>query len=413
MIEKKMKNTAARSCKLVIIMVILTWLNYFYGQLHAACFFDHPVIFPMVSSLVALLLVSLLYFQHRNISQSLNKLLENERASANWRFTKSPLFDNIGHELRTPIIGIMGSSDLLAQSVLDVEQKAHLETIKTCGEKLLTSIDVLLSIAKMNEHHNHNMVTSTDQSLDSKQGTGCINEENHAYLFNQFLPVNILLVEDNELNQKLITQMLVSYGFEVVSVSNGLECLQVLQEKEFHLVLMDMQMPVLDGYETTRKIRANSLYKHIPVVAITANTLRYDIEKCMDCGCCSYLPKPFTADELAQEIKSHLKIDPPGSSSQPADDLISQLLPEFIEILAEMLTDLHKAVDQHDMTAIQELSHAVKGTAGMYGFMQISESAALIEQAGKGKIYSQIPLLINQLDKYYEQIIRQKTPIVG
>ncbi len=325
----------------------------------------------------------------------MNKLLENERTTDSWRFPKSPLFDNIGHELRTPIIGIMGSSDLLAQSVLDVDQKAHLDNIKACGEKLLTSIDVLLSIAKMNEHHNHNMVTSTDQSLDSKQGTGCINEENHAYLFNQFLPVNILLVEDNELNQKLITLMLVSYGFEVVSVSNGLECLQVLQEKEFHLVLMDMQMPVLDGYEKTRKIRDNSLYKHIPLVSINANTLRYDIEKCMACGCCSYLPKPFTADELAQEIKSHLKIDPPGSSSQPADDLISQLLPEFIEILAEMLTDLHKAVDQHDMTAIQELSHAVKGTAGMYGFMQISESAALIEQAGKGKIYSQNPLLIN------------------
>lgn len=413
MIEEKLKNTVVRSSKLVIIILILTWLSYLYGQMKTPFFFDYPVIFPVVTSVTAILLVLIIYFHIRNITLNLNKLLENERKN---RFhAKSQFLDNIGHELRTPMIGIMGSADLLKHSALDTEQKAHLDTIKACGGKLLNLIDMILDMSRNSDLPGNDPTASGYDCIGFAGGTDYTSDYNYAYLFNQFLPVNILLVEDNDLNQKLITQMLVSYGFEVETVSNGLECLQILQGKDFHLILMDMQMPILDGYETTRKIRANSCYDHIPVIAITANTLSYDLEKCMECGCSSYLPKPFTADELAQEIKAHLKIDHTCSlSTQPADELIIELLPEFIEILAEMLEDLHRAVEHHDMPTIQELSHAIKGTAGMYGFMQISATAALIEQAGKGKIHSQIPLLINQLDRYYQQIIiRQQTNIVG
>ncbi len=412
MLEEKFKNIVARSCKLVIIMLILTWLNYLYSRMKTPIFFDYSFFFPVIMSVVAVLLVLMIYFHIRNISRLYNQVPESECSSR--CLAKSQLLDNIGHELRTPMIGIMGSADLLKHSALDAEQTVHLDTINTCGRKLLNLIDMILDMARANNHTGNDLATGRCEIPDGEVKTDYVSVQTSAYLFNQFLPVNILLVEDNELNQKLIIQMLVSYGFEVASVSNGLECLQILQEKDIHLILMDMQMPVLDGYETTRKIRANSRYDHIPVIAITANTLSYDPEKCIACGCSSYLPKPFTADELAQEINVHLKIDHTCNRAQTADELINQLLPEFIEILAEMLTDLHKAVDHHDMAAIQELSHAIKGTAGMYGFMQISVTAALIEQAGKGKVYSQIPLLINQLDRYYQQIIiRQKENIVG
>jgi CheY-like chemotaxis protein/uncharacterized membrane protein len=417
MIEEKMKNTLSRSLKLVIIMVVLTWLNYFYNhlQLRTGSFAGDPVIFPIVTSIVAVFLVLLIYFHNQNLSRRLNKLFENERTAANLNLSKNRLLDNIGHELRTPMIGILGSSDLLENSPLNAEQMVHLDTIKNCGEKMLHIIDDILGISK----------SETDPGCD--QESGCTNlksrekntglyDQNQGYLYNQFLPINILLVEDNDLNQKLILQMLTNYGFEAEAVNNGLECLQVLQKKDFHLILMDMQMPVLDGFETTRKIRANSCYDHIPVIAVTANTLNYDYDKCIACGCSSYLPKPFSANELVEEIKTHLKTDyvfidngPPSS-----DELISQLMPEFMEILAEMLKDLHTAMDQHDMQALQDMSHAIKGTAGMYGFMPISETAAQIEQAVRGKIYSQIPRLINQIDRYYQHIsIRQRANSVG
>lgn len=418
MIEEKMKNTVARSLKLVIIMVILTWLNYFYGhlQLNTATFASDPVIFPIVTSIVAVFLVLIIYYHNQNICRRLNKLFESERTTTNSTMSKNRLLDNIGHELRTPMIGILGSSDLLEHSALNAEQMAHLDTIKNCGERMLTIIDDILGISGSKTNVSCNRQESGYTNLNTREKYDGLNDQNCGYLYNQFLPINILLVEDNDLNQKLILQMLTNYGFEAEAVNNGLECLQILQKKDFHLILMDMQMPVLDGFETTRKIRANSCYDHIPVIAVTANTLSYDYEKCMACGCSSYLPKPFSVNELVEEIKAHLKSDYicKGNSPQSSNELISQLMPEFIEILAEMFTDLHAAIDQHDMQAIQDLSHAIKGTAGMYGFMQISEIAAQIEQAVRGKIYSQIPRLINQMDKYYQHIcIRQSGNFVG
>jgi len=417
MIEEKMKNTFTRSFKLVIIMVILTWLNFFYWLLpfKPAFFFNHPVIFPVLASIVAVLLVLIFYYHNRNVIRRLNILIEKECSAYNSCLAKHRLLDNLGHELRTPMIGIMGSADLLGHSALSAEQRGHLDTIKECGQNLLNLIDYILNIPKADANNDYTQAEYGYQDLNISPDYSAMNDQNCAYLFNHFLPVNILLVEDNDLNQKLIMQMLSSYGFAAEAVNNGLECLQMLQEKDFHLILMDMQMPVLDGYETTRKIRANSYYDHIPIIAVTANTLSYDYEKCMACGCSSYLPKPFTADELATEIKTHLKTDYIVKSSPPSsNELISQLLPEFIEILAEMLDDLHTAVDHHDMRAIQELSHAIKGTAGMYGFMQISELAAMIEQAGRGKFYSRIPRLINQMDQHYQQIINHPNAnIVG
>ena len=418
MIEEKIKNTVTRSFKLVIIMVVLTWLNYFYGQLqlNTAIFVSNPVIFPIVTSIVAAFLVLIIYFHNQNVCRRLNKLFENERAATKTNLSKYRLIDNIGHELRTPMIGILGSSDLLEHSALNAEQMVHLDTIKNCGERMLNIIDDILDISRSDTDISFDQRENVYSGFNVREEYRGLDDQNCGYLYNQFLPVKILLVEDNDLNQKLILQMLNNYGFEAEAVNNGLECLQILQEKDFQLILMDMQMPVLDGYETTRKIRANSCYDHIPVIAVTANTLSYDHDKCMACGCSSYLPKPFTVKELVEEIKIHLKTDYicTGSSSQSSDELISQLIPEFIEILAEMLEDLHAAIDQHDMTAIQDLSHAIKGTAGMYGFMQISEMAAQIEQVVRGKIYSQIPRLINQLDKYYQQIsIRHSANIVG
>jgi len=418
MIEEKMKNTVARSLKLVIIMVTLTWLNYLYGhlQLNPATFASDPVIFPIITSIVAVFLILIIYFHNLNICRRLNKLFESERTSTNSYLPKNRLLDNIGHELRTPMIGILGSSDLLEHSALNAEQMVHLDTIKNCGERMLNIIDDILGISGSDTSISCDQQESGYTNLNIREKYDSLNDQNCGYLYNQFLPINILLVEDNDLNQKLILQMLTNYGFEAEAVNNGLECLQILQKKDFHLILMDMQMPVLDGFETTRKIRANSCYDHIPVIAVTANTLSYDYEKCMACGCSSYLPKPFSVNELVEEIKAHLKTDYmcKGNSLQSSDELISQLVPEFIEILAEMLEDLHAAIDQHDMNAIQDLSHAIKGTAGMYGFMQISEMAAQIEQVVRGKIYAQIPRLINQLDKYYQQIsIRQSANFVG
>ena len=110
----------------------------------------------------------------------------------------------------------------------------------------------------------------------------------------------ILLVEDNPINHLVVEEQLVSLGHQVTSAYDGREALDLIEHEAFDLVLMDCQMPVLDGYETTRRIRQAEVGdRHVPIVALTAHALAGDREKCLAAGMDDYLAKPFTTDQLA------------------------------------------------------------------------------------------------------------------
>lgn len=119
--------------------------------------------------------------------------------------------------------------------------------------------------------------------------------------------MNILLVEDNILNQKVVTFTLRKFNYSVTAVKNGVEALDCVKKENIDLVLMDIMLPGMTGYDITREIRKhekeNDLEKEIPIIAITANTLDNDREKCMEAGMNEYLPKPFTAEQLIEKIK--------------------------------------------------------------------------------------------------------------
>ena len=185
--------------------------------------------------------------------------------------------------------------------------------------------------------------------------------------------------------------------------NDGLECLRLLQENHFDVILMDMQMPVMDGYETTRMIRQYEELQHIPVIAMTAHAMAGDREKCLVSGCTSYIAKPFKAEELAREIRKHFQ---GASTNNPDPDLksfINELLPEFMAQLEEMVDNLGLAFAQRDIEAIKSISHDIKGTAGMYGFRQISDGAAAIEAAAREGSFSRIKTCLDQLNHYYKQ----------
>jgi len=235
----------------------------------------------------------------------------------------------------------------------------------------------------------------------------------------EFDPIRVLVVEDNELNQKLLVQMLSNYGFEVFVSNNGLNCINMLQSDNFDVILMDMQMPVMDGYEATRLIRENPDWEHIPVIAITANAMSGDREKCLACGCSSYLAKPFKAEELINEIKTYLKAEfinnrrHKNNSSALSNQLIADLIPEFIELMQEMLVDLTGAIETKNLAEVQNLGHAIKGTAGMYGFMNMSEIAACIEQSAKDKNLHKLVMLHTQLTTLFNQLSRPVSNVIG
>jgi len=121
--------------------------------------------------------------------------------------------------------------------------------------------------------------------------------------------LNILLAEDNEINQKIIQYSLTNAGHQVDIARNGQEAIDKYHEGNYDLVLMDVQMPVLDGFEATthiRKVESEILNNsnHIPIIALTANAMKGDREKCLDAGMDEYLSKPFTPNDLIRIIKT-------------------------------------------------------------------------------------------------------------
>ena len=118
---------------------------------------------------------------------------------------------------------------------------------------------------------------------------------------------DILIVEDNPVNQKLIAFLLARAGYSYEVAENGVEALQRIERNAFKLVLMDMMMPVMNGYDATKAIRANPKTKHLPVIALTANTMKGEDEKCRAAGCSDYLAKPYSKDQILNAIAMLLK----------------------------------------------------------------------------------------------------------
>ena len=114
--------------------------------------------------------------------------------------------------------------------------------------------------------------------------------------------LKVLVAEDDPINQKLITLYLKKTGCEVVIVSDGQKVLQQLEKQSFDLVLMDCSMPVMDGFEATRKIRENPKFKDIRIIALTAHSLKGDRERCFAAGMDDYLPKPLNLDLLTEKL---------------------------------------------------------------------------------------------------------------
>jgi CheY-like chemotaxis protein len=124
---------------------------------------------------------------------------------------------------------------------------------------------------------------------------------------NRSQPLHILVVEDNAVNQLVVRQMLQTAGCRVTIVVNGQEALEFLLHNSVDLILMDVQLPVMDGYETTRKIRTlegAGQRKPVPIIAITANALKGDSERCLEAGMNAYLSKPFSRNALLSAIGS-------------------------------------------------------------------------------------------------------------
>jgi signal transduction histidine kinase/DNA-binding response OmpR family regulator len=202
----------------------------------------------------------------------------------------------------------------------------------------------------------------------------------------------VLLAEDNELNQKLAVNYLESFGLEVEVANNGLTVIEKLKEKHFDLVLMDIQMPLLDGYDTAKKLRAE-MGSSLPIVAMTAHILQGEKEKCLACGMNDYITKPFREAELYAMVKKHLKHGKAAGTIVKADaasqcdvsldlaDLevmsrgnakfLNEMIMLFLEKNPQDTSQLQAAASSGNFGQLRETAHRMKTSVGFMGLKKL------------------------------------------
>jgi PAS domain S-box-containing protein len=246
----------------------------------------------------------------------------------------------------------------------------------------------------------------------------------------------ILLAEDNEINQKLALRLLQKVGYSVDVVETGRQAVEAVKKKEYRLVLMDVQMPEMDGFEATRKIRAlPGEVSKVPVVAMTAHVMMGDREKCIQAGMNDYLSKPLNVDEVMVTVKKYVfgpepesvqklgaKIGEQVDSSQLYDLALAlprfgddrktfyEFMGAFITHLKKSIYELEDAIYRMDATRVSFISHSIKGAAANFEIGPIRDVAMEIENRSRngdledaadllGRIKSVVPLL----EKDYRQ----------
>lgn len=225
----------------------------------------------------------------------------------------------------------------------------------------------------------------------------------------------LLLVEDNELNQEVACELLTGAGFQVEIAANGQEALDRLQQGTFDLVLMDMQMPVMDGVTATQAIRQHPQWTQLPVVAMTANAMEQDRQQCLAAGMNDFVSKPIEPDQLWQallrwipprqspvinrELSSEVSLLDTSETAIPLptiegldtdlglrrvvgnQQLYRNLLRKFARSQQDAVTQIRHALQAHDRVLAERLAHTLKGVAGNIGASTLQAQAATLEQA--------------------------------
>jgi PAS domain S-box-containing protein len=216
--------------------------------------------------------------------------------------------------------------------------------------------------------------------------------------------IKILLAEDNPVNQRLATRILEKKGHTVRLAQNGKEVLDLLKAEEVDLVLMDVQMPTMDGFEATALIRQSEKETgcHLPILALTAHAMKGDREKCLEAGMDGFVSKPIQAQELYEAIDRMISPYPGPSpdgiglkaTREPFDrtaallrvdgdlDLLVELAEIFQQTIPDMMNACRQAVTMKDASALLKASHTVKGVAGNFCAAQATEAAACLEGIG-------------------------------
>jgi len=248
-------------------------------------------------------------------------------------------------------------------------------------------------------------------------------------------PLKVLLAEDNRANQRLAIALLQKWGHDVTLAESGKQAIDYWESDSFDLIVMDVQMPEMDGLQATQEIRRREGQRggHVPIIAMTAHALAGDREKCLDAGMDGYTSKPLRIQELHQAIAEFFATESSSDTQQaPADstteptidwshalracdgdkDLFLDLLNLFLEETPELLNSLDKAIEEKNNEAIHRSAHTVVGSLRIIGPTQAGETALQIEKVAHQGTIDGAKILSQQLRVQLDTLFVEASQIV-
>jgi len=234
-------------------------------------------------------------------------------------------------------------------------------------------------------------------------------------------PKLILLAEDNIVNQKVAIRQLQKLGYRCDAVANGREAIEALSRIPYDLVLMDCQMPEMDGYEATSEIRRTEVEpKRTPIIAMTAHALEGDREKCIAAGMDDYISKPVKPEELTRVLNAFLgakkedRVTPIHTS--PVDlkrmhealgdepTQFSETLNLYLETMSKNLVQLEAAVASDDRNEIESIAHNCVGMSAIFGMTSVLGALRELEVAARTGNLTNAPQAVAQAKEEFERL---------
>ncbi len=250
----------------------------------------------------------------------------------------------------------------------------------------------------------------------------------------KFSPAEILVVEDNIVNQQVAQALLSEMGLSVSLANNGEEALQLLEQRDFDLVFMDIQMPVLDGFATTRKIRTKPQYNTLPIVAMTAYATDKESREILSTGMNGHLTKPIEVNKLTATLKKWLSVaeetkEKPATMSPPHQtvlnseaalprfahnkELFHQALHSTVDSYHDCREQLSKLLSQNKVDEARIFIHTMRGEMGTLGAERVFAICKQAEECLTSKNLTAVPPLLDELEDAIEQFINAAQKLFG
>lgn len=337
---------------------------------------------------------------------------------------KSNFLANMSHEILTPMNGVIGMLDLLLDTPLTATQREFAAVAQSSAEALLKRINDILDISTI-EAGTLNLESqraAAHRFTDGTASEGVASEGNYAQ---PFAGQRILVVEDNIVNRTVVSHMLQRLGCEVEFAIDGRQAVAMAAARAVDLILMDCQMPELDGYQATEQIRDReathaTLHARTPIVALTAYALAGEREKCLAAGMDDFMPKPIRPDVLRDMLGRWLR--PPSGNDKTAhaqtaveaddlDEIQEMFGADFPELAGLYTVDSPKRIDalraaacERDAVVLAMVAHALSGSSASMGASGLAAMCQSLELQTKASWPDQLDAKIDAIALEYTRI---------